>query len=316
MISSFDVSVLVDPARTRNHKVWTSLEGLTEIEHADIVFFVDLMFAPMSFDAEAKALVAFANQNDDKRFFVIDHHPIPFSYLVGSDNIRAMYRPDVTECVIGHRSEMMAVAALCENQKPKVEGNIQAYRKMAVAMRRAAALGGKLPGEKLLSLLQHNHLSALASLADEPSSLHRSVRGWRVKDQMHSETLRQLNEMAEGLRAGHPSPSPVPWHNMEASTMSYDIDEAQDETTPRPTPGERVRPPSWHARDLRTIVTALDVAGLILSPDGGETFTNKDLMREAQDLVGPDVTLQEEDMDIVLKKQRFIKRSGGKLSMR
>ncbi len=46
LIDTFDVKTVVDPLRTKDHKAWMKLETLTEIDDSDIVFFVDMMFAP------------------------------------------------------------------------------------------------------------------------------------------------------------------------------------------------------------------------------------------------------------------------------
>jgi single-stranded DNA-specific DHH superfamily exonuclease len=113
-IDRFNVETVVDPVRTKDHKAWTKLDDITEIEDADIVFFVDLMFAPSTFDEEARSLVEFVNDRREKQFFLIDHHPLPLRRLAAADNLRVLYRPDVFECAVGPRSGMMVVAALCE----------------------------------------------------------------------------------------------------------------------------------------------------------------------------------------------------------
>ena len=78
------------------------------------MFFVDLMFAPATYAAEAKALTEFAQSKPRKKFFLVDHHPLPLYRLEAADNLRVVYRSDVAECAIGPRTGMMVVAALCE----------------------------------------------------------------------------------------------------------------------------------------------------------------------------------------------------------
>jgi hypothetical protein len=116
LISGFDVKAVVDPARTKDHKSWMRLSSIDEIADADLVFFVDLMFAPATFDEEAGALVDFVRDRPSKQFFLIDHHPLPLRRLASADNLRVVYRPEVFDCALGPRSGMMVVAALCENQ--------------------------------------------------------------------------------------------------------------------------------------------------------------------------------------------------------
>src|SRR6266851_6075700 len=99
----FVLTVVVDPERTRDHKAWLKLDQFPEVDNAEFVFFVDMMFAPGTFDKEANALVEYVNGYPDKRFFLIDHHPLPLRRLNRAKNLRMSYRPDVFECAIGPR---------------------------------------------------------------------------------------------------------------------------------------------------------------------------------------------------------------------
>ena len=46
-----------------------------------LIFFVDLMFAPASYAQEAAALLRLVQDRPQKRFFLIDHHPLPLRRL-------------------------------------------------------------------------------------------------------------------------------------------------------------------------------------------------------------------------------------------
>src|SRR5262245_56261408 len=94
-VPGFNVSTVVDPDRTRDHKTWLKLDAIPEIETSDITLFVDLMFAPTSFAAEADALVDFVKQRPAKLFFVLDHHPLPGRLLRRASNLCPVYRSDV-----------------------------------------------------------------------------------------------------------------------------------------------------------------------------------------------------------------------------
>lgn len=317
LIDNFDVSVVVDPARTKDHKAWMRLNEIIEVEAADIVFFVDLMFAPMSFDEEAKALVTFANRHSDKLFFLIDHHPLPLRFLSRADNLRVMYRPDVFECAIGPRSGMMIVAALCEGQGPKVAHIKEpVHDVLAVAMRRAAAIGGELPGEKLLTLLQFNCWSALARLGEDDKKLHYLPRGRRPSNQPRSEALRFLDKTAEELLAGSRSAAGSSESRAGRGAMAYDIDVSHERFAVEAGRWTRVGNTPVQSRDLETIVTVLEVAALSLTTHSGATFSRDKLISEARRMAGDDLDLQEEDVDIVLQKQSFLKRVGKELCMR
>ena len=76
-VKSFDVNVVVDPHRTKDHNTWLHLDQFNEIDSADYVFFVDLMFAPNTYATEAQALTDFVQSKPQKKFFLVDHHPLP-----------------------------------------------------------------------------------------------------------------------------------------------------------------------------------------------------------------------------------------------
>jgi len=317
LIDNFDVGVVVDPRRTKDHKAWTRLDEITEIEGADLVFFVDLMFAPMSFDEEAKGLVSFANRHSDKLFFLLDHHPLPLRYLAAADNLRVMYRPDVFECAIGPRSGMMVVAALCEGQGPKVADIKEPIHDvLALAMRRAAAIGGELPGEKLLTLLQFNCWSALARLGEDERKHHYLPRGRRPLNQRRSKALRFLDQTAEELMAGNHLAIETSEPNTGRADMAYDVNVSHERFAIEEGRRTRVGNAPAQARDLETIITVLEVAALSLTTHPGATFTRDRLIEEARKIAGSDLDLQEEDIDIVLTKQSFLRRSGKELCLR
>jgi hypothetical protein len=63
-------------------------------------------------------------------------------------------------------------------------------------------------------------------------------------------------------------------------------------------------------KDLGVIVTLIEIAALSLTTAPGTTFTLERLMREAREIGGDDVDLDEEDVRIVLKKATFMKKVG------
>ena len=98
--------------------------------------------------------------------------------------------------------------------------------------------------------------------------------------------------------------------------MAYDFDVAQERFAIESGRRSRVSNKSADARDLETIITVLEVAALSLTTHPGATFTRDILMREARRIAGEDLDLQEEDINIVLQKQSFLRRSGKELSLR
>lgn len=63
-------------------------------------------------------------------------------------------------------------------------------------------------------------------------------------------------------------------------------------------------------RDLEAIVTLLELAALTLTPSLGATFTRSELFREAREIGGDEIELEESDLKNVLGKAGFLKNVG------
>lgn len=310
MVSTFEVSTVVDPARTRDHHAWTKLDAIPEIERCDIVFFVDLMFAPTSFAAEAGALVEFATDRPQKRFFVMDHHPIPQRLLRRAPNLRPVYRPDVFDCTLGRASRLMVIAALIEKQPTRVRAERTAKDEiLAKGIRRAAALGGPLPGEKLSALMRFDYWSALAELGEDDPLLHRLPRGRRAANESPPKLLSSLDKLATELLTGPTVPGDRP---PRRSPMSYDLQSVpvSDREPPEP------RITNAGATDLEAIMTLIELAAISLTEDEDSDFTIEQLIEQARELAGDDFQLVEGDVKLVVKtllaKNGFLKRKKGR----
>jgi hypothetical protein len=310
-VKSFDVDVVVDPDRTKDHKTWLHLDQFNEIDSADYVFFVDLMFAPNTYAAEARALTDFAQSKPEKRFFLVDHHPLPLSRLEAADNLRVVYRSDVAECVIGPRTGMMAVAALCEPQpSPAKSIKEPLLRNLAKGMRRAAVLGGPLEGEKLSVLLRADRWDGLLELSLDDQKYHPMPRGRRPKNAPLSKTLRSLEQDASDLLAQRPRKVTLKARDQMAAdvattALAYD--------TGRPVL-QKNAPSS--PKDLGAIATLLEVAALSLTTELGKVLTIDQLIQEAQEIGGEDAMFDENDVKIVLHKVGFLKKVAGGYQLR
>ena len=300
LVPSFKITTLVDAARTKDHKVWTKLNDLSEIDRFDIVFFVDLMFAPSSFVAEADALVRFVTDRPAKTFFVLDHHPLPLRLLGRAKNLHAQYRRDVVDCTFGNSSWMMAIAALLEKQPTRVTGFTRDHLDLAEGIRRAAALGGPLPGKKLSALLRFECWGPLIALGRDSKENHRLPRGRRPTLWKISEPLKSLDELATKLVARNRVT------NTEArSAMSYDLEIAPDCIPPKATFDSSSSPPV-HGTDLEAIVMLLELAAISLTSKPDDSFTRQQLLEQARIIGGDEVVLDETDVDIVLDKAAFL----------
>lgn len=301
MVPAFSVSTVVDPARTRDHRVWMRLGQIREIDVSEIVFFVDLMFAPDSFVAEANALSEFAMERPAKRFFVLDHHPLPLERLRRAPNLGAAYRADVVDCTFGRASWLMVIAALLEKQPTRARAESEDQKLLAEGIRRAAAIGGPLPGEKLLALIRFECWDELIELGRDDPSFHRLPRGFRPAKAKVSNILRRLDRRAADLVQS----STVPGDGGRSAAVSYDLELLEPGVVPAPTPA------SLYASDLEPIVMLLELAAIYLTRDPNSSFTKEQLIGKARELSGAALPLNEIDMKIVLGKAGFLKKLPG-----
>lgn len=316
LVNSFSVEVVIDPDITKDHNVWHRLNDIEAIVHSEIVFFVDLMFSPNTFAEEASALVQFTKNNPEKKFFVMDHHPLPLRRLQSASNLRTAYRPDVFDCSVGPRSGMMVVAAICEKQSSNVS-NIKRpeHDILAKGMRRASAHGGPLQGWKLLTLMRANRWKEIEALGRDSASLYKMPRGRWSRKQPMSATLKELDEAASAIAQKSGNASTV-----GSPPMPYDVDELESDSIANERfcdaemqDGGR---PAAHSKDLEAIATLLEVAALSLTTTPNATFEFDDLIGEARELGGKEMSIDERDAKIVLSKASFVRRAGSRYHLK
>jgi hypothetical protein len=307
MVPTFEVSTVVDPERTRDHRIWMNLERISEIETSEIVFFVDLMFAPPSFIAEAEALVEFALERRTKEFFLLDHHPLPMKRLSRAWNLHSVYRPDVVDCTFGHASWLMVIAALLEKQPTRIVANAE-QELLAKGVKRAAAIGGPLAGDKLLALMRFERWSELSELGRDDAAYHRLPRGRRPANYPLSDLMQQLDRLATDLLQSSPGAGQP--HPNRSVAMSYDLDLVPSGMSHAP-----IMTPS-DPRDLEVIMTVLELAAISLTENPDSSFTMEQLLEKARELGGSAVRVDENDIKIVLGKAGFLKKEGGRFRLK
>jgi len=309
-VPQFDVSLIVDPARTKDHRTWLKLDLFSDLlDSCQLVFFVDMMFAPQSFAEEAAALVAFASRRPATQFFLIDHHPLPLRRLSQAGNLRALYRPDVVDCTLGRASGMMLLAALLEEQPSRARAvKRPIHDVLARGVRRAAAHGGPLPGEKLMALLRFDCWPELEALGRDDPAFHRLSRGIRAKGSTISPTLQRLDRLASELLRS-PDPALIDQPNPMRDAMSYDFDR-QSFSDASPEPAAFSESSRANPKDLEAIMLMLELAAINLTRTPDSKFTAQELLEEARDLGGDDLVLDQLDIAIVLGKNGFLKKEG------
>lgn len=307
-ISRHKVKVVVDPKLTQNHRIWTRLGELPEIDKADTVFFMDLMFGHETFPQEAACLVEYAHAHPEKRIFLVDHHPFPLRRLEAAPNIRAFYRPDVADVALGPKDGMMIVAALCEHQHHEVAAfRTKFHDELALGLRRAAALGGDLPGENLLTLLRYNCWQALLEIAHEDRSRHPLPRGRRPSDAPASPAMAKATRTARALITGHAHHAPSK-KAVRSKTMAYDMSQL---TEPFEPVGPVMPNKPASSKDKEALLTLLEVSALALTDTPDASFTLDDLIRQAQELGGEAVPVDPRDAKNIVEKAKFLKVVGG-----
>ena len=76
------------------------------------------------------------------------------------------------------------------------------------------------------------------------------------------------------------------------------------------------RRPAANGRDLEAIVALLELAALTLTPSLGATFTQEELLREVREIGGDEIEIQDSDIKNVLGKAGFLRKEGGRFSLK
>lgn len=207
----------------------------------------------------------------------------------------------------------MAIAAMLESQPSRAKNTkVPEYAVLARGVKRAAAPGSPLSGEKLLALLKFERWYELAELGRDEARLHPLPRGRRPVNAPASRVLQDLDSLATQLIKFPETVRPRSRDEHAArSSMSYDFELAADHLPPTPTitPSDR--------RDLEAIVTLLELAAICLTVAPGTSFTAEELISEARRLGGYEIDLDETDIRIVLGNAGFLKKeAGGRLRLK
>jgi hypothetical protein len=156
----------------------------------------------------------------------------------------------------------------------------------------------------------------LADVAEEDSARHHLVRGRRVANSPQSDALRAAARTSDEIQRQFVNQMPPKSSSLEqgSKNMPYDIGMERFSR-------DFNDPPRYHntpvpAKDLETLMTLLEVAALSLTSSPDATFTLEELLNEARDIGGEGISIEDLDANIVLEKVSFLKKGGGRLSLR
>ena len=174
-------------SKTRNYRFWDRLLEF-DLSNYGLVVFVDIAFRFRYPDDSLVRLLEVSDQHIDKRFVVIDHHPLlrPSS---PRHNLSLLEVADPYDCCLGSpHPELMRVAALCDGAPTAVKPTPELTRR-AVGVKRAAADISGIAGSKLLGLIRNRQWGFFEALAEEDREMHRSARGIRRISSLSSPLL-------------------------------------------------------------------------------------------------------------------------------
>jgi hypothetical protein len=92
--------------------------------------------------------------------------------------------------------------------------------------------------------------------------------------------------------------------------MAYDFDDCADRSPPR------AEIAAWLPDDLEALVTLLELGSIVLTTAADQTFTQAELLAAAHELAGPEMQLNEQDLEIVLSGCKFLERVEGRLRLK
>jgi len=192
--------LIVDPKITRNFRFWETHFQTMDFGNSDYVFIFDIMFDRSNPLNSIQALVKRANTELQRKFVVIDHHPVDLPVDI-PDNVSIRFTENVFDCCYGSPSELMYLASICDREASKVKGHINKWHlKIAKGIKRASTEREYIAGQVLFSLIKEERWAVFERLAEEPVELHRTMYGHRTTEATQSPTIRYIRQNAATSR--------------------------------------------------------------------------------------------------------------------
>lgn len=192
-----DVRVIVHPEKTRSWRFWLQHFQDADFGDAETVYVVDIMLGANDRYGCYRAMCERIGRERDRRFVVIDHHPVS-GLPKPPSNMELRFVPSVFECCVGKPEELMLIASICDSDEAPVKSQItETHRRRARGVARAVSERRVLAGGPILKLLAQDFWGVFEQLAEEPSNFHRTFYGNRL-DRTPMSPLLQLAYAVHG----------------------------------------------------------------------------------------------------------------------
>ena len=192
------VKLIADPTITGNWRFWERGFQNNSFEDAGLIVVTDIMMHPNDPARSLNAILNRVKREPERRFLIIDHHPIPIPEHLDLSNIEIRLVDTVYECCYGPPSELMLIASVCDRDETPVAPHItHRHRQLAKGINRAVTDRTGLAGWPTLNLIRRRWWAVFEALADEPHNMHRTMYGNRLQ----REPLSPLLQVAGAMRS-------------------------------------------------------------------------------------------------------------------
>ena len=181
-------------SETRNYRFWERLPNF-DLSSYGMVVVVDIAFKFRDPDDSLARLLAVSDTEPDRKFIVIDHHPLT-PPKEPRQNVQLIEVNDPYDCCLGEPDpELMEVAALCDGAPTAVQPT-ELLRKRALGVKRAAADRNGVAGNRLLNLIRERRWDFFEALSEEEREMHKSPRGIRSASSKSSPLLEYAGSLS------------------------------------------------------------------------------------------------------------------------
>lgn len=269
--------VFIDPRITRGYKVWDQLDALPALSDFDYVVFTDLMLSPGAPEESLRKIGAFAEAWPDRRFYLVDHHPLARPPLDLPGNVTIRFTPSVRACCVGPAGPMMRIAAICDNDEGRLRRPpTERERLIARGVRRVVMDKKRFVGAPALALIAGGFWEVFRAIGSEEAARHKQFMGSRTRTAIDSPALNQALTISQAL-LGNSAPAMFSGvTRKKGSTMALS-GQLAGYRAPGSGPASGLTEDAASEPDA-AMVHLLETAILLLNPDAGDVISPADLL--------------------------------------